>query len=64
MNNIFKTRTSPHSTSETWDGEYKSETPKWTEKLILQDSGADSDWEWGKVIPVWHNQKFETCNVN
>lgn len=63
MNKILKNRKSSPSTNETWDGEFKSEAPKWAERLIREES-VDSDWEWGKVIPIWRSHKFETCNVN
>ncbi|MDB9516462.1 hypothetical protein PN466_05775 [Roseofilum reptotaenium CS-1145] len=63
MNNILKTRNSSPSpsTHEAWDGEYKSESPNWAEKLIREESAPDSDWEWGQFIPILHNRQFEAC---
>lgn len=63
MNKILKTRKSSPSTHEVWDGEFKSEAPKWAERLIREES-VDSDWEWGNVIPIWRSNRFGACNVN
>ena len=64
MNKTINTRLSYLSANEVWDGEFKLEAPHSTEKLIPEDSTTDSEWEWGKVIPIWHNHQFETCNVH
>jgi len=58
MNKILKTRKSSYSANEAWDGEFKSEAPKWTEKLIRQESVTDGDWEWAKVIPNLHKNQW------
>lgn len=63
MNKILKTRKSSPSANEAWDGEFKSEPPKWAERLIREES-VDSDWEWGNVIPIWRSNRLGACNAN